>query len=130
MDGSGEQRRAELERECELNSVVLEEAAGRWGEFMEPFVESFARRSQGAYARQMVQGLCSDLEAKNAESIAYLFGLDRKSLQHFVGESAWDDRPLRDELVRQVARELGEDGGVLAFDPSSFKKSEIGRAHV
>jgi len=71
----------------------------------------------------MVQGLCSDLKAKNVESIAYLFGLERKALQHFVGESAWDDRPLRDELVRQVARELDEAGGVLAFDPSSFKKS-------
>lgn len=123
MDGSGERRRVELERECEMDSAVLEEAAGRIEEFMEPFVESFARRSQGAHAKRMVQGLCSDLEAKNAESIAYLFGLNRKALQHFVGESEWDDRPLRDELVRQVARELGEDGGVIAFDPSSFEKS-------
>ena len=48
---------------------------------------------------------------------------DRKALQHFVGESAWDDRPLREELVRQVAREWGEGEGVIAFDPSSLKKS-------
>lgn len=123
MDGSWERRKAELERECEMVPGLLEESAARLEEFMQPFVESYPRRLQAAHAKQMVQGLCSDLEAKNAESIAYLFGLDRKAMQHFVGESAWDDRPLRDELVRQVARELGEDEGVIAFDPSSFEKS-------
>lgn len=123
MDGSWERRKVELAAECEMDAAVLEEAAGRLGEFMQPFVESFSRRLQGGHAGRMVQGLCSDLEAKNAESIAYLFGLDRKAMQHFMGESKWDDRPLRDELVRQVAEELGEVDGVLAFDPSSFKKS-------
>jgi SRSO17 transposase len=86
-------------------------------------IESDCRRAQAAHAVQVVQGLGSDLEAKNAESLAYLFGLDRKAIQHFVGESAWDDRPLRDELVRQVADELGEPAGVIVFDPSGFEKS-------
>jgi hypothetical protein len=36
-----------------------------------------------------VSGLCSDLERKNAESIAYHFGLNRKQIQHFIGESDW-----------------------------------------
>ena len=46
MDGSGERRQAELERECEMDSSVLEEAAGRLEQFMQPFVESYPRRLQ------------------------------------------------------------------------------------
>jgi SRSO17 transposase len=123
MDGSWDQRKDELERECEVDPALFEETAGRLEEFMRPFLESYSRRTQAAHAVTVVQGLCSDLEAKNGESMAYLFGLDRKAIQHFVGESAWDDRPLRDELVRQVADELGEENGVIVFDPSGFEKS-------
>ncbi len=32
------------------------------------------------------------------------------------------DEPLRDELVRQVGQQLGEDDGVIVFDPSAFPK--------
>ena len=54
MDGSGERRKVELERECEMDAVVLEAAARQIEEFMEPFVESFARRSQRALARSLI----------------------------------------------------------------------------
>ena len=40
-----------------------------------------------------------------------------------LGASEWDDRPLRDELARQIGRELGEPDGVLVFDPSAFPQS-------
>jgi SRSO17 transposase len=70
-----------------------------------------------------VQGLMSDLERKNVESIAYRFGQDRMPLQWFVGTSDWDHEPLRDELVRQVGDQLGEEDGVIVFDPSGFAKS-------
>ena len=70
-----------------------------------------------------MQGLLSDLEDKNVESIAYRFGQERLPLQWFVGTSAWDHEPLRDELVRQVGEALGEDAGVIVFDPSAFAKS-------
>ena len=43
-------------------------------------------------------------------------------LQWFVGYSEWDDQPLRQELVRQVAAQLGDPEGVLVFDPSGFAK--------
>ena len=39
-----------------------------------------------------------------------------------LGESAWDHGPLVDELVRQVAAEIGEADGVLAIDPSAHGK--------
>jgi SRSO17 transposase len=90
---------------------------------MQPFVVDYRRHEQQSHAITVVEGMCSDLENKNGESIAYLFGLDRKAIQHFIGESQWDDEPLRAELGRQVGVQLGEPDGVLAFDPSAFPKS-------
>jgi SRSO17 transposase len=63
------------------------------------------------------------LKRKNVESIAYRFGQDRLPLQRFVGWAPWDDVPLRQELTRQVAQELGAPHGVLVFDPSGVAKS-------
>ena len=37
--------------------------------------------------------------------------------------SDWDHGPLRDELVSQVGNTLGEEDGVIVFDPSGFPKS-------
>jgi SRSO17 transposase len=90
---------------------------------MEPFVEPLVRREQQQHAQMFVQGLLSDLEHKNTESIAYRFGQDRMPLQWFVGVSDWDHEPLQDQLVRQVGEQLGEEDGVIVFDPSGFPKS-------
>lgn len=90
---------------------------------MEPFVENLVRREQCTHARTYVCGLLSDLDRKNVESIAYRFGQGRVGLQRFVGFAEWDERPLVDELVRQVSKELGEADAVIVFDPSAFPKS-------
>lgn len=95
---------------------------------MEPFVGSLVRKEQIAHAHTFVQGLLSDVKHKNVESIAYRFGQERMPLQWFIGMSEWDHRPLIDELVRQVGRALGEEDGVIVFDPSGFPKS--GKASV
>jgi SRSO17 transposase len=121
MDGSFEQRKRELE--CNVPDGLFDSVLDRLRTFMAPFLLSFGRVNQARNAVYVVSGLVSDLESKNAESIAYLFELDRKQIQHFIGESPWDDRLLRDELVRQVAVELGEADGVIVFDPSGFPKS-------
>jgi SRSO17 transposase len=63
------------------------------------------------------------VERKNVESIAYRFGQDRLPLQRFIGWAEWDEAPLRQELTRQVAEQLGQADGVLVFDPSAFAKS-------
>lgn len=123
MECSFADRKRELEMECKLSKNAWVLAAGRLDVFMRPFLASYRRHEQEAHATTMVQGLCSDLENKNGESIAYLFGLDRKVIQHFIGESQWDDKPLREELGRQVGVQLGEANGVIAFDPSAFPKS-------
>lgn len=123
MDCKFQTRKNELEAECKLPTDALATVSNRLTNFMKPFLENYSRSDQQAHAMTVVRGLCSDLERKNGESIAYLFGLDRKAIQYFVGESKWNARPLRDELAHQIGSELGEPDGVLAFDPSSFPKS-------
>jgi SRSO17 transposase len=116
-------RKQELLEECMVAPQVMDRALPRLERFMEPFVEPLVRSEQQQHAQTFVQGLLSDLEHKNVESIAYRFGQDRMPLQWFVGVSDWDHQPLRDELVRQVGEQLGEEDGVIVFDPSGFPKS-------
>ena len=118
-----EARKEELVNECDVAPQVWDRVMPRLERFMEPFVDSLVRREQMEHAGTFVRGLLSDLEHKNAESIAYRFGQERMPLQWFIGTSPWDDAPLRDELVRQVGEQLGENDGVIVFDPSAFPKS-------
>jgi len=123
MEAKYEARKQELLEECTVAPQVIDRVLPRLERFMEPFVEPLVRREQQEHAHTFVQGLLSDLEHKNVESIAYRFGQDRMPLQWFVGVSDWDHEPLRDELVRQVGEQLGEEDGVIVFDPSGFPKS-------
>ena len=118
-----EVRKQELISECTVPPQVFERVMPRLEQFMAPFVERLFRKEQVEHANMFVQGLLSSLERKNAESIAYLFGQERMPLQHFLGISEWDDKPLREELARQIGQQLGEAGGVIVFDPSAFPKS-------
>ena len=118
-----ETRKHELLDECEVDRKVFGRVLPRLKAFMEPFLACFARQKQIDHAQTVVQGLLSDVEHKNVETIAYHFGQERMPLQYFMGVSEWDHQPLREELVRQVGEALGEPDGVIVFDPSSFPKS-------
>ena len=122
MEAKYEVRKQELLDECSVAPEVFERVMPRLERFMKPFVESLVRKEQVAHASTFVQGLLSDLKHKNAESIAYRFGQERMGLQWFLGISSWDHEPLRDELVRQVGETLGDEDGVIVFDPSGFPK--------
>lgn len=112
----------ELLDDADVRPGVLRDVLPRLESFVHPFVVTLASTEQRANARQYVQGLLSDLDGKDVESIAYLHDRERQGLQKFMGQAEWDHRPLVAELVRQVAAELGEDDGVLVFDPSAFAK--------
>ena len=121
--GDFEARKTAALQECAVPPGLFARVLPRLEEFLAPFVATLGRRERRAHAATVVQGLMSDLPRKNAESIAYRFGLERLALQTFVGAATWDDAPLRDELARQVGRELGDPDGVLVFDPSGFPKA-------
>src|SRR3990170_5897653 len=109
MEAQYEKRKQQLLDECEVAPQVFDQVMPRLETFMEPFVESLVRKEQVEHAQTFVQGLLSDLDHKNVESIAYRFGQERLPLQWFIGVSDWDHGPVRDELVRQVGRMLGDD---------------------
>src|SRR3954468_5009288 len=115
-------RKQQLLAECEVSPEVFRGGVERLAEFARPFAECLARREQRDHARTYLAGLVSDLGRKNTESIAYRHGRERHGLQHFVGSSTWDHRPLNHELASQVGRELGAPDGVIVFDPSGFPK--------
>jgi len=112
----------ELLGDAEVPSSMLRGVMPRLESFLQPFVAALRTKEQKSNAQQYVSGLLSDLESKDAESIAYLHDRDRQGMQKFVGQSEWAHRPLMTELVHQVAAELGEADGVLVFDPSGFPK--------
>jgi SRSO17 transposase len=117
-----ELRKQQLLDECDVGPEVFEGSLERLAEFALPFAACLRRQEQRDHARTYLAGLVSDLEHKNAESIAYRHDQERHGLQHFVGSSTWDHRPLMRELADQVGRELGTPDGVIIFDPSGFAK--------
>lgn len=123
MEISFERRRQELLKECQVPPEMFGGVMPRLEEFMRPFLHVWGRSEPRAHALTYMQGLLSDLEWKNVESIAYRAGFDRMGLQRFIGWAKWDDAPLRMELARQVGLRLGEPDGVLVFDPSAHPKS-------
>ena len=124
MDAQYATRKQHLLAECQVAPEIFHEVMPRLETFMLPFVRTFCRREPAQHAHTYVYGLLSDLERKNVESIAYRFGQYLPApAKRFVGWAAWDEAPLRQELLRQVAQQLGHADGVLASDPSAFPKS-------
>jgi len=122
MERRFEVRLERLMDDAVLNPEVFRGMLGRLERFVDPFVERLKRCEQRQHAWEYIAGLLSDVERKNAESIAYHHDQDRQPLQKFVGQLPWDNGPFLDELAQQVGAELGEADGVLVFDPSAFSK--------
>jgi SRSO17 transposase len=115
-------RLAELLDDAHVPPNLLRGIRPRLQTFLQPFLDTLKTSPQQTNAHHYVQGLLSDLGSKDVESIAYLHDRERQGLQKFIGQTQWDHQPLLTELVRQVGAELGQDDGVLVFDPSAFPK--------
>lgn len=121
-------RYEELMADAEVKPEALEGVLGRLREFVQPFAASLQHAAQRDHLEEYVAGLVSNVKRKNIESIAYLHEHDRQPLQKFIGQNAWDCKPLIGELARQIGAALGEADGVLVFDPSGVLKQ--GKASV
>ncbi|MEK0340255.1 MAG: IS701 family transposase, partial [Nitrosopumilus sp.] len=115
-------RKREILKEAEVKPQVSQGMLKRLKKFSEPFVASLRRSEPREHARVYIAGLLSDLERKNVESIAYRHDQERVNLQRFIGSATWEHQPLLEELACQVGSELGEDDGVIVFDPSGHEK--------
>ena len=122
MERRFELRKEAMLAECEVSSQVFRGAIERLAKFVEPFANLLKQPAQRQHTTDYMSGLISDLKRKNVESIAYRHDQERRNLQHFIGCAEWDHKPLMTELARQVGQELGEDDGVIVFDPSGFPK--------
>jgi len=112
----------ELLGDAEVRPSLLTGVMPRLESFLQPFVSALPSTEQRTNAQHYVEGLLSDLDGKDIESIAYLHDRERQGLQKFIGQAEWNHKPMVAELARQIAAELGEDDGVLVFDPSAFAK--------
>lgn len=122
MDARYGERLEAMLVEAQVPEEVFQGVPERLGKFVEPFARSILQAKQRQRAAEFISGLLSDVERKNAESIAYRHDQDRKEMQYFLGESQWDHQPLLVELATQVGRDLGREDGVIVFDPSGFPK--------
>src|SRR5688572_8386074 len=120
MERRYQARLDELLDDAEVSPGLLRGLLPRLETFLEPFVRSLCCSEQRTNAHHYVSGLLSDLQSKDAESIAYLHDRERQGLQKFIGQAPWDHKPLIAELTRQVGQRIGQDSGVLVFDPSAF----------
>lgn len=122
MERRFEIQKRKILQEADIKPQVFDGMLKRLEQFIEPFIASLGRREPRENAHIYISGLLSDLQRKNVESIAYRYDQDRRALQRFVGSAPWDHQPLQEELAKQVGNELGEDDGVIVFDPSGHKK--------
>src|SRR5215475_8608032 len=103
----------ELLGDAKIRPGLLRGVLPRLESFLQPFVATMQTPERQTNARHYVQGLLSDLNGKDVESIAYLHDRERQGLQKFIGQAEWDHRLLLAALVPQVASALGEPDGVL-----------------
>ena len=122
MERRFEIRKRRILQEADIKQQVTQGMLERLEQFAESFIASFGRREPKQNAQIYISGLLSDLGRKNVESIAYRYDQDRRALQRFIGFAPWDHQPLLEELARQVGAGLGENDGVIVFDPSAHKK--------
>jgi len=122
MERRFEIRKREILQQADIKPEVADGMLKRLEQFVQPFIASLGRPEPRQNAQIYICGLLSDLERKNVESIAYRYDRDRRALQQFVGMAPWGHQPLVEELVRQVGIELGQEDGVIVFDPSGHKK--------
>src|SRR5499427_914317 len=116
------QRQAELLRDCIVSPDVFASMVDRLCDFVMPYQHALETEAGQRHLHLYLVGLLSHLGRKNAETIAAFVNVERLVIQEFIGTAPWDHRPLIRVLVGQVAEQLGEPDGIIAFDPSSFPK--------
>jgi len=90
--------------------------------YYQDFKPAFERRDQAAHGWVYLKGLLSDLPRKVTERIALRFGVNVRSLQHFIGQSVWQCEGLLERHQARVVETLGEEDGVVLVDESGMVK--------
>src|SRR6478736_6945991 len=122
MDRRYEARLGEMLSQSQVSPDLVEGLLDRLDVFIAPFAATLNESEQRRHAAEYVTGLLSKLEHKTGEGIAYLHDQERQGIQKFIGHVPWEHQPLLTTLAERVGAELGEEDGVIIFDPSGFPK--------
>ena len=95
---------------------------------MKLFKSAFARVEQMTRSQAYVQGLLGNALRKNVEQIALGQKEKVRSLQYFVGQSAWETEPVIAIHQGLMGETLGEEDGVMLIDESSVVSKELSRS--
>ena len=81
-------------------------------------------RNSAKHARHYLSGLLSETVSKNMEWVQdRIADSDYEGMQHFISSSCWNQRPLLDQLARDVDGLLGGDAhSALIVDETCFSK--------
>ena len=91
--------------------------------FLAEFSGYFRSRPGFVLLQIYVQGLLSDLQRKNVESIALEFDKPPRTLQRFLESIKWDETGVRDDCQRLVACEHAHAEAIGCLDESGTAKS-------
>jgi SRSO17 transposase len=108
--------------EWDLTAEDIQQMAIELEGFYQMFKPGFERRDQAAHGWVYLKGLLSDLPRKVTERIALRFGTCVRSLQHFIGQSPWEQAWLLEKQQALVVETLGERDAVVLVDESGLPK--------
>src|SRR6266849_914985 len=113
--------RNDEQRENELRAIRAgAEALAKMHERIAP---RFGRAEVRSRARRFLEGLLGPVERKNGWQLAEELGEHGpRGVQRLLGEAAWDEEAVRDDLRAYVNEHLGEEDSVLVVDETGFVK--------
>ena len=108
--------------ECNLTDQDIHNFVDEMTEYVGMFSPGFRRPEQLEWSQRYLQGLLGNATRKNVERMALELGENVRSMEHFVGQSPWEDEPVVAIHQRLVGETLGEVDGVALIDESSVVK--------
>jgi SRSO17 transposase len=108
--------------ECNLTDQDIESFMQEMTDYIEEFEPAFQRVEQLDWSKSYLQGLLGEAPRKNVERMALELGEKVRSMQHFIGQSPWEQEPVVVIHQRLVGESLGEADGVALIDESSVVK--------
>jgi SRSO17 transposase len=108
--------------ECNLSSKDVEQFIEELENYHEQFTPAFCRPEQVGWSGVYLRGLLGDSPRKTVERIALDLGVNVRDLQHFIGQSQWNQEPVVAIHQRLVGETLGEPDGVVLIDESGIVK--------
>jgi len=107
---------------CNLTVKDLDCFMDEMRAYIRKFESAYLRREQLEWSQIYMEGLLGVSSRKNIERMALELGKNVRSMQHFMGQSPWEQEPVIAIHQRLVGETLGETDGVALIDESSVVK--------